>query len=680
MPHIHYHLIILWLHQHAQWGGVAAFIIAFAESVAIIGSIVPGSVTMTAVGVLIGSGVLPIWGTLIWVVSGAFVGDGLSYLIGFYFKDNVRRCWPFSRYPRIISVGETFFFKHGGKSVFIGRFVGPVRAIVPVIAGMLKMSPKRYFPISCITAIFWAPIYMLPGIALGAISLTMPADIAAKLIIFILLMLVIVWLIFWGIKIIYQTTHRYFAAILDRKWQQWLKQPSKYWICNLLRHAEHPYSHGQLLLASIMLISAALFFLVSIDAVLHGPIVHWENNIYHLLRGLRTDMLDKIAVIVMSFGYHKILSLVVAVLIGWLALRRRWLAMIHWLIAWAGVLTSVFLFKILYALSRPPGLLNAPAMPSFPSRYVTASIVFYILFAFMFTRDMHKEIRKYIYWIAAIICIAVALARLYLGLNWLTDIIAGFCLGGAIVSFVIISYRRYKPMKFFVLGILLIVIVIFAINDVWDLHQNYDNHLHNYQRYWETRVILQDTWWNQTASAVSLYRADRFGRPTQVFNIQWSGSLKEIKATLETHGWRSFHVRSYAAIILQLLQQTDFAKRRPLMTQLYDSRPPVLGMIHYSAPDKPPLVMRLWQTDTVLLPNRTPLWVGAVGYHVVSKHFIFFHTSKLIPAGRETENILKLLSGHVWCVRHITLEKFPKELRRHPDQLRILLIKKCLSR
>jgi len=100
MLHGHYHLFIIWLHQHPQWGGVAAFVIAFAESVAVVGSIVPGSVTMTAVGVLIGSGVLPIWATLLWAIGGAFVGDGLSYLLGFHFKDNVHRCWPCNRYAR----------------------------------------------------------------------------------------------------------------------------------------------------------------------------------------------------------------------------------------------------------------------------------------------------------------------------------------------------------------------------------------------------------------------------------------------------------------------------------------------------------------------------------------------------------------------------------------------------
>lgn len=675
--HIHYDLLIIWLHQHPQWGGVAAFMVAFAESVAIIGSIVPGSVTMTAVGVLIGSGVLPIWTTLIWAIAGAFLGDGLSYLLGFRFKDNVRNFWPFSRYPRIISSGEAFFLCHGGKSILIGRFVGPVRAIVPVIAGMLNMRPRRYFSISFLSAICWAPLYMLPGMLLGAISLAVPADIATKLIVFVLLLLVVVWLVFWAIKIIYQITHRYFETILDNLWREWLRQPSKHWLCNLLRCADRPYSHGQLLLASVMLICVALFFLISIDAILQGPLVHWGNSIYHLFRGLRTPTLDKIAVVVMSFGYYKVLTVVVAVLIFWFFLRQRWLAAIHWFIAWVCVLFLTFVLKFLYAFSRPPGLLHEPITFSFPSRHVTAAIVFYVFFAFILVRDMRKKTRKYIYWIVAIICIAIALARLYLGVHWLIDVTSGLCLGGAIVSFIIISYRRHQLVKTAVLGMLLVTIAALAVSDGWYLYQNFDNHLHNYQRYWPTHLISKDAWWNQVTQDAPLYRTNRIGRPTQVFNLQWAGNLSEIEATLKMHGWKSFHVRSFADVILQLLQQTDFARRRPLMAQLYNARPPVLGMIHYYAKGQPSLVIRLWQTNVLLLPDKTPLWVGTVAYHVVSKHFVFFHTSRMIPAIAQAEKI-QLLFNNLWCTKHIVLEKFPKGIRRHPEHLKILLIKKCL--
>jgi uncharacterized protein YcgL (UPF0745 family) len=235
-------------------------------------------------------------------------------------------------------------------------------------------------------------------------------------------------------------------------------------------------------------------------------------------------------------------------------------------------------------------------------------------------------------------------------------------------------------VKLSALGIFLVVAITFVIADVWNLHQNYDSRIHNYQRYWPTHIILQDAWWNRATSIVPLYRTDRFGRPAEVFNLQWAGSLKEIKNTLRMHGWKSFHTRGYLGLILQLLQQTEFAKQRPLMTQLFDARPPVLGMIHYYAPGKPPLVLRLWQTNILLLPGKTPLWIGTVGYHVVSKHFIFLHKSEMIPETSETEHIIRSLSGYVWCAKRVSFEEVPEKLRKHVGYFRVLLIGKCASR
>src|SRR5690242_7956049 len=121
--------ILQWLNTHPQTAGFATFIISAIESIAIIGTIIPGSVMMTAIGTLAGAGVIPLWPTMIWAILGAIAGDGVSYWLGHYFKDRIHDIWPFKQHPAILEKGELFFYKHGAKSVFIGRFVGPVRAL-----------------------------------------------------------------------------------------------------------------------------------------------------------------------------------------------------------------------------------------------------------------------------------------------------------------------------------------------------------------------------------------------------------------------------------------------------------------------------------------------------------------------------------------------------------------------
>ena len=106
--------VLQWLNQHPQLAGLATFCISASESVAIIGSIVPGSLMMSAIGALAGAGIVPLWPIVIWAILGAIVGDGMSYWIGHHFKDRLRYIWPFKRYPNILESGERFFHAHGG--------------------------------------------------------------------------------------------------------------------------------------------------------------------------------------------------------------------------------------------------------------------------------------------------------------------------------------------------------------------------------------------------------------------------------------------------------------------------------------------------------------------------------------------------------------------------------------
>ena len=94
--------ITAWLYSHPHWALDITFLISFSESLAIIGSIVPGSVTMTAIGILAGSGVMRIDVTLVAATAGAIMGDSASYFMGYYFSDHISEVWPFKRYILIL--------------------------------------------------------------------------------------------------------------------------------------------------------------------------------------------------------------------------------------------------------------------------------------------------------------------------------------------------------------------------------------------------------------------------------------------------------------------------------------------------------------------------------------------------------------------------------------------------
>lgn len=249
----------------------------------------------------------------------------------------------------------------------------------------------------------------------------------------------------------------------------------------ILRCSGCSNSRSQFLLAGFMLTFAFLFLVIFVNVIFRGPLTHGNSVVYYFFRNIRASWLDKIAVIVVSFGYYKMLSIVVCVLILWLVLCKHWLAAIHWFIGWMCVLGSIFVLRFFYFSPRPWGILRAPFTSSFPSGHVTGSIVFYFLFAFMFMQNLPQNARKIIYFLVFVFCVAIACARLYLGLHWLTDVIAGFCLGSAILLFIIISYRCYKMPKISALGVLIVVLIALGCSNTYFLHKNYVKHLHNYQ-------------------------------------------------------------------------------------------------------------------------------------------------------------------------------------------------------
>jgi len=150
-----------WAARHQTWAAVIVFLISMGESLVIVGYIVPGAVLLFGIGTLIALGTLDIWSMLIWAAVGAAIGDGFSFWLGYHFQDRLRAMWPFRVRPQWLERGEGFFQRHGGKSVVIGRFVGPVRPIIPVVAGMLRMSPVKFVVIDLLSSAGWAPAYIL---------------------------------------------------------------------------------------------------------------------------------------------------------------------------------------------------------------------------------------------------------------------------------------------------------------------------------------------------------------------------------------------------------------------------------------------------------------------------------------------------------------------------------------
>lgn len=157
------HTIMQFIENHQMWTLPIIFLLAFGESLAIISLLVPATAILLGAGALIGAGVISFIPVLIAASAGAIIGDWLSYWLGKYYHQTVITTWPLSRHPKLIYRAEQFFHRYGTLGVFIGRFFGPLRAIVPLIAGTMHMPTTKFNIANITSAPIWAFVLLAPG-------------------------------------------------------------------------------------------------------------------------------------------------------------------------------------------------------------------------------------------------------------------------------------------------------------------------------------------------------------------------------------------------------------------------------------------------------------------------------------------------------------------------------------
>jgi membrane protein DedA with SNARE-associated domain len=194
--------LLTWVGANPSWGLIFVFTVSFLESMVLVGILLPGIMIVFGMGALIGLGVIelvPVW---IAASTGAFLGDTASYALGRRYHEQLLDIWPFSRYPGMMERGIRFFHHHGAKSVVAGRFIGPLRPVIPAVVGIMRMRPARFIPVDAVACIAWAPAFLLPGMLFGA-SLEVASEYTGRLAVVLVILIGVLWLTWWLMRLIY---------------------------------------------------------------------------------------------------------------------------------------------------------------------------------------------------------------------------------------------------------------------------------------------------------------------------------------------------------------------------------------------------------------------------------------------------------------------------------------------
>ena len=619
-----------WITQNPNWSGAIVFLIAMSESLLIIGGIIPGAILMLSLGALVALGALELWSTLFWCILGAIVGDQISYWIGYYFKDFLERSWPFSKYPQILARGQAFFVKHGGKSIAFGRFVGPVRAVVPTVAGMMGMSPWRFTIVNIISAIGWAPCYIFPGIVIGT-SLGLASQVATRLGLLLAISIAVIWFSIWLVRKIFNIIQPRATAWLDLALCWGRSHPRLGRLITSLLEPERPEAAALTALAMMLLFLFWLVFALIVKTTGGMRLAGLDEWMFLLMQSMRAPVADEIMLAISQFG-DKIVTLpLMASVLIYLAWRRLWLASAHWLgaVIFTGVVTV--LLKQWMGLERPMELFGGTVGYAFPSGHTAVMVVLFGFLAVMAAHSLSHAWRWVPYVIASVIVSAIAFARLYLGAHWLSDVLGGFILGLIWTGLVGIGYRRHARQQVPVKTMSLVALASYMLAGSWHIEQH---HAQALARYTPKPVIQQLTptaWWHSDWQLLPMFRNDIKGEPLNPLTVQWVGHLSDIKAQLLQQGWREAQGLTPAHALLLLTPQPAL-DQLPVLPKIHNGRIDALTMSRIStdATNGRNLLLRLWPADAALAPDGTPLWVGYVAYLEVA-HFPLFAFARTQP-------------------------------------------------
>jgi undecaprenyl-diphosphatase len=439
------------------WTYLLVGVFAFAETGAFVGLVVPGETVMLLGGAVAGQGAISIYLLIAVAWFSAWLGDSTSFFLGrrlgreFVLKHGPRFGISHERFEKV----EDYFGRHGGKTIFIGRWISLVRAFAPFIAGSSGMGYRAFVPYSILGTGLWASLHILVGYFFSR-SIETAGHYAAKGAAALATLIVVVATAVFVIRKLREEENREAAV----RWME--EHRATAWIVALARRPQLRFlwdrvtpggTFGLEFTSLMATLAVALFVLVAYTVIIGADPAPTpgDETAFELVSHIQTGVLTAIAKVVSWFGSATAVALAAAICAALLAWRRRWVEFGVLVGGMAITQTGIDVLESVVDRPRPPEPLASTAGSSFPSSHAAHS-VFYLWLAITIVLRLRPGMaRATAVVVAGIVLTAlIGLSRVYLEVHYLSDVSAGWALGAAAFSLcaavgLVVSQVRQNP-------------------------------------------------------------------------------------------------------------------------------------------------------------------------------------------------------------------------------------------
>jgi membrane protein DedA with SNARE-associated domain/membrane-associated phospholipid phosphatase len=414
-----------------SYGYAVVFFFVAIES---LGIPLPGETVLVTAAALAALGHLNIWWVIAIAAAGGIIGDAGGYWIGRLGGLTLLR-----RYGRFVHFDEhklekvrSFFDRHGSKAVFFGRFIALLRTWAALLAGTAEMPYRIFTVYNVLGGITWATLFGTLGYVFGRSLPLLERYIGqASLAVVLLIALVVALWLGW----------RWFSAnrelLAERVSWYWVRFRERH--PRLARFIAARFVRGEYLglhlTVGFLLSLAALWLFAGVteDVVHHDPLTKLDLTLTTMFRAHATPLGDRIFAMVSALGSPVAMAIVGVAGVAFLLLRRRWVVLAAWLAAFGGAGLLTVVLKNLIQRPRPAAAAEFlyGTTFSFPSGHALGSLVGYGMLAYVIgaTWVESRRGRLRVILATAVLVIAIGLSRLYLGVHYFSDVVAGYAVG-----------------------------------------------------------------------------------------------------------------------------------------------------------------------------------------------------------------------------------------------------------